>query len=63
MNDAGDFFGETRLMESLLQARALPVDDMVQAVIADVQAFAGAQPQADDVTCVLLDLGYASFDD
>jgi serine phosphatase RsbU (regulator of sigma subunit) len=51
-NDAGDEFGEDRLLESLKRYAELCPGEMVQAILADVQRF-GAKEQHDDITLMI----------
>jgi len=48
-NDAGEEFGEERLIEALRRNRHLPSQNMVQAVVEELQQFSAAE-QYDDVT-------------
>jgi phosphoserine phosphatase RsbU/P len=54
MNVDGDEYTEQRLMEVLNASQRLPLDNLLQKVRAEVQAFAGAAPQSDDLTCLAL---------
>jgi sigma-B regulation protein RsbU (phosphoserine phosphatase) len=49
-NGANEFFGEKRLLEELLRARAGSVTDAVKSVVGSVEAFQGTAPQHDDIT-------------
>ncbi len=50
-----EFFGEDRLVSGLQQAATAPaLDEALDAVLADVAAFAGETPRADDITLVLV---------
>jgi serine phosphatase RsbU (regulator of sigma subunit) len=51
-NEAGDEFGEDRLLESLRRHAHLDPGDMVQAILAEVQRF-GAKEQHDDITLMI----------
>ena len=53
-NKAGEPFGEQRLVEALESHRALPPEEIVQAVFDDLEGF-GARPR-DDVTLLVLHL-------
>ncbi len=54
MNEESDLFGEERLGRTLTEQFHLPSDDLKQRVLGDVEAFAGAAEQHDDMTIVLL---------
>lgn len=47
-------FGMTRLRDSLRKNANLSAADMIQAIAAEVSAFAGSEPQQDDLTMVIL---------
>ncbi len=51
-NEAGDEFGESRLMNILRAHPKLPVKEMLSTILAEVQEFSGAS-QADDLTLVI----------
>jgi serine phosphatase RsbU (regulator of sigma subunit) len=51
---AGQLFGDERLRASLHRAGAAGPDELVRAVLEDVQRFAAGAPQADDVTALAL---------
>ena len=59
MNEESDLFGEERLGRTLTEQIHLPSDDLKQRVLGDVEAFAGAAEQHDDMTIVLLRVGDA----
>ncbi len=59
MNEELDLFGEERLSRTLTEQIHLPSDDLKQRVLGDVEAFAGAAEQHDDMTIVLLRVGDA----
>ncbi|HZR23176.1 MAG TPA: SpoIIE family protein phosphatase [Vicinamibacterales bacterium] len=54
MNEAGEEFGDDRLIACVTQHRAESPNAILDAVIADVRAFAGDATQSDDVTAVLV---------
>jgi len=54
MNPSEDMFEERRTEEALQRHHALPLDQLVENVVKDVQAFAGSQEQSDDITCLAL---------
>ncbi len=54
MNEESDLFGEERLSRTLTEQIHLSSDDLKQRVLGDVEAFAGAAEQHDDMTIVLL---------
>jgi len=51
-NDAGEEFGEGRLVESLRQHRDLPIQGLVASIVDDVQQFS-ANEQNDDITLIM----------
>jgi sigma-B regulation protein RsbU (phosphoserine phosphatase) len=51
-NQAGEEFGEARLMEFVRSHPNAPVDEVLSAILAEVQRFSGAC-QADDITLVI----------
>jgi serine phosphatase RsbU (regulator of sigma subunit) len=51
-SDAGEEFGEQRLIETLQRHRAQAAESMVRSVIADVQRFS-PQEQHDDITLIV----------
>ena len=59
MNEESDLFGEERLGRTLTEQIHLSSDDLKQRVLGDVEAFAGAAEQHDDMTIVLLRVGDA----
>jgi len=52
----GELFGSERLERLLRELRARPAAEMVDGVVAAVDAFAGAAEQFDDITCLALAL-------
>ena len=59
MDEDSDLFGEERLSRALAEQIGLPSDDLKQRILGDVEAFAGAAEQHDDMTIVLLRVGDA----
>ncbi len=59
MNEESDLFGEERLSRTLTEQIHLAPDDLKQRILGDVEAFAGAAEQHDDMTIVLLRVGDA----
>lgn len=53
-NPAGDEYGEERLIELLTKERSRPAAGIQDQVAASIKAFAGTEPQYDDVTLVVL---------
>lgn len=51
-NEAGKFFGEERLLQAAADAPGHSAAQLTAAVVAAVDAFRGAMPQADDLTLV-----------
>jgi len=54
LNQAGDEFTDPRLLASVDAHRSLSPQGLVDALLADVQAFTGGAAQSDDVTIVLV---------
>ena len=54
MNPGEEMFGEKRTEESLQSHAGESLNDLVENMIKEVQAFAGAQEQSDDMTCLTL---------
>ncbi len=52
MNTSSDLYGIARLEESIRAAAGSNAQDMIGAIIADVKAYIGDTPQADDLTLV-----------
>jgi phosphoserine phosphatase RsbU/P len=50
MNTAREQFGEERLLQVLTRSAGLSADRLVEAVVDEVSAFAGAAPVSDDIT-------------
>lgn len=50
----GQELGEPRLRELWARHAALPPGDCIRAMLAEVEAFRGAEPQSDDITLVVL---------
>ena len=59
MNVDSDLFGEERLCRTLAEQVDLPFNELKQRILGDVEAFAGAAEQHDDMTIVLLRVGDA----
>jgi serine phosphatase RsbU (regulator of sigma subunit) len=53
-NPAGDEYGEERLIELLMASRGEPAAAIQERVAASIKAFAGTEPQYDDVTLMVL---------
>ena len=53
-NEAGEEFGDERLLACLEAARRRPVDDVLRAIQDAVKSFAGAAPVQDDITIMVL---------
>lgn len=54
MNEAGEQFGQARLVEIIQSARERPAGEIVDAIIAGVNMHAGGAAQSDDMTVVVL---------
>jgi serine phosphatase RsbU (regulator of sigma subunit) len=53
-NDAGEWFGDRRLAALVEQHGTLPFDQLRERMLREVEVFAGAQAQHDDMTWVLV---------
>jgi serine phosphatase RsbU (regulator of sigma subunit) len=53
-NDAGEWFGDLRLAGLIEEHGTLPFDQLRERLLREVEIFAGAQPQHDDMTWVLV---------
>jgi sigma-B regulation protein RsbU (phosphoserine phosphatase) len=53
-NASGEEFGEARLVEVVQRHYQLPPDDLIREIHREISAFAGSQPQADDITLLVL---------
>ncbi|MGW8249155.1 MAG: SpoIIE family protein phosphatase [Anaerolineales bacterium] len=53
-NTAGEFYGESRMLEVVGSHLDRPVGEIQDAIISDVYAFAGTEPQVDDITLMVL---------
>jgi len=53
-NDAGEWFGDRRLATLIEDHGALPFDQLRERMLREVEVFAGAQAQHDDMTWVLV---------
>jgi phosphoserine phosphatase RsbU/P len=47
-------FGEERLRDCISRNRALPAQDILEALLGEIRAFSGAAPQSDDITLVVI---------
>ena len=54
LNERGEEYGELRLLETLHSGAASSPDELLRRMLGDVDAFAGATPQHDDITCMLV---------
>jgi len=54
INAAQEMFGEDRLRTIVMENAAKPAADMLAAVLDAITAFAGDQPQADDITLMII---------
>ncbi len=52
MSDAGELFGEERLMDAVQQHNHLPVPELLEALVHTVEMFSGCK-QEDDLTFVV----------
>ncbi len=53
-DSSGELFGDSRLSASLTAHAEGPITEIVPRIDADVRKFAGSQPQADDMTAVII---------
>jgi serine phosphatase RsbU (regulator of sigma subunit) len=53
-NEIGEFFGERRLLDVAQRHKSCSVEELQQAILADVHKFVGDAPQADDITLLVL---------
>ena len=53
-NDAGEMFGEQRVMELVADCRDLPLSETAELLMDAVKRFANGAPQEDDITILLL---------
>ena len=53
-NGIGEFFGERRLLDVAQRHKSCSVEELQQAILADVHDFVGDAPQADDITLLVL---------
>lgn len=54
---AGEFFGEERLIQGLRAHRELPLPELSEAILKDLQGFLGSNPTGDDITLFLIRRG------
>jgi phosphoserine phosphatase RsbU/P len=54
VNEADEEYGESRLLALIAGAPQESSDAMLTRIMADVNAFAGAARQHDDITCLVL---------
>jgi sigma-B regulation protein RsbU (phosphoserine phosphatase) len=54
MNIRGEEYGEERLLQVLSAGAATTPDELLRRIMGDLDAFVGATPQHDDITCLLL---------
>lgn len=52
-NEAGKFFGEDRLLQTVAEARGRTPADVIAALVTAVRSFRGAMPRTDDLTVVV----------
>jgi phosphoserine phosphatase RsbU/P len=53
-NEAEEYFGEERLMDCVGRHRSLPAKDVLDALLKEIQEFAGSAAQSDDITLVII---------
>jgi sigma-B regulation protein RsbU (phosphoserine phosphatase) len=49
-----DYYGEERMIAAVARNRLLPIQDIKDALLADIRLFTGSAPQSDDITCILI---------
>ncbi len=54
LNERGEEYGEPRLLEALRAGAASGPEELLRRLLSDVDAFVGATPQHDDITCMLV---------
>ena len=54
MNAQEDQYGEERLKAKLLQYRTAPAQEILEAILEDVQHHTAGHPQSDDITMIVL---------
>ncbi len=57
VDDAGEEYGEARLLSCIQKSAAANADDMMTNAMAEVNAFVGYTRQHDDITCLVLRVG------
>ncbi len=53
-NAAEEAYGEERLRKLVRENRTMPVQDLLDLLLADIRGFAGTAPQSDDITVVII---------
>jgi len=53
-NEAGEFFGYVRLLETLKTGFDHPAEDFRNMILENVQAFTGSAPRLDDITLIVI---------
>ena len=54
MNEAKELFDESRLEAAIVERRTANCEAVLSSIVEEVEAFAGDEPQSDDITLVLL---------
>jgi len=54
INAAQEMFGEDRLRKIIVENAARPSSDILSAILDAIAAFSGDQPQADDITLMVI---------
>ena len=54
MDTQGTLFDEQRLLDAVRDYAALPATELVERLVATVEAFVGDAPQSDDMTLLVL---------
>jgi sigma-B regulation protein RsbU (phosphoserine phosphatase) len=53
-NEAHEQYGEDRLIETIRELRGQPARQVVDGIVDRVKTFAGAHPQSDDITLLVV---------
>ena len=54
LNERGEEYGEPRLLETLRSGATSSPEELLRRMLSEVDAFVGATPQHDDITCMLV---------
>lgn len=56
-NENGEMYGEARLQETIRSSAKSPAKEILDRILADVNAFCGSAPQYDDITLMVIRVG------